>query len=117
MLLCLLSAALCFNQPRCCVLVSQQCGSSSTPPQAALVAFSNIVLFPGVVVSKSALLPATPHPQVVNSSWALKRLQPLPLEDVRRGSFQSQLPAGSSQVRRCAGLVALHEPWQAPVEG
>ncbi|PRW61135.1 domain containing [Chlorella sorokiniana] len=37
------------------------------------------------------------YAQVVNSSWALKRLQPLPLEDARRGQFLSHLPAGSSQ--------------------
>lgn len=58
---------------------------------------------PGAVVSKSALPPSIPHPQVVNSSWALKRLQPLPLEDAERGSFLSQLSAGSSQVRRGVG--------------
>lgn len=40
-----------------------------------------------------------PPPQVVNSTWALKHLQPLPLEDARRGSYESRMPLGGTQVR------------------
>ena len=45
-----------------------------------------------------------PLPQVVNSTWALKHLQPLPLEDARQGSYVSRMPLGGSQVwlRRAA---------------